>query len=55
MNKFYFVTYEYQKEIGGNWQRANERLSVHPLVWLKDMINNHDDAYHILFYDEIKR
>jgi hypothetical protein len=53
MNKYYFVTYEYQNESGGNWSKANVTMGIHPLEWLKDVIENHEGSYRILFYDEI--
>jgi hypothetical protein len=53
MNKFYFITYEYQIDGIGTWYRSNATMGIHPTVWLKDLIENSKDRYHILFYSEI--
>jgi len=53
MNKYYFVTYEYKSESNKDWQRSNVTMDIHPLEWLKDVIENYDWTCRILFYDEI--
>lgn len=53
--KYYFVVYEYQKESGGNWQKSNKVVTVHPVIWLKDLITNYTDTYHLLFFSEIEK
>lgn len=54
-HKYYFVVYEYQKPSSSDWERSNVVIDKHPVEWLKDMIDNFEDQYHILFYDEIEK
>jgi hypothetical protein len=53
MSNHYFVAYECRSAGTSNWQRSNVALSIHPIEWLKDVIENVDSSCRILFYTEI--
>jgi hypothetical protein len=56
--KYYFITYEYKKhEYQKEWERSNVVTNVHPVKWLKRMIDlySEEETYHILFYNEITK
>ncbi|MGG4438210.1 hypothetical protein AAXE64_27045 [Priestia megaterium] len=53
--KYYFISYKWTRPGLGKWESSNRVSKVHPLVWLKDMIDNFEDTYRIEFYDEISK
>lgn len=53
--KYYFICYEYTKQGMNYWEKSNTVVDVHPVVWLKDLIDNYQDRYRIIFYSEIEK
>lgn len=55
--KYYFVTYRWKKRTDGDlyWQFSNTVISIHPVIWLKQCVENYQEIYVIDFYEEISK
>lgn len=53
--KYYFICYEWTRDGMAHWEKSNKVSNVHPVIWLKDMIDNYQDKYRITFFQEIEK
>ena len=52
--KYYFICYEWTRQGMTGWDKNNAVIKVHPVEWLKDMIDNYDERFRITFFSEIE-
>jgi hypothetical protein len=53
--KYYFIHYEWSHPKNGDG-KANAVLEMHPVLWLKSMIErNSGTRYRLTFYEELSR
>jgi hypothetical protein len=56
--KYYFVCYEFTKWGMNSWAKSNAVIDKHPVLWLKEMIDEYreqGESRHILFWEEIEK
>jgi hypothetical protein len=56
--KYYFICYEWTNDKIKGWERSNIVTTKHPVVWLKEMIDEYRESCesrHILFWQEIEK
>lgn len=56
--KYYFICYEFTKTTMKGWEKSNCVTDKHPVVWLKEMIDEYTkigEQFNILFWNEIKK